>query len=570
MTPQTSGSIRLFRVAGITVFLHWTWFVVAYWRISTAAVVSDNDDILGRYRLPVWYALEYLAIFGIVLLHEFGHAFACRQVGGTAERIVLWPLGGVAFVNPPPRPGPLLWSIAAGPLVNVLLVPVTFGLALAMHRSGLASAFPDVQALCVSLARLNLWLLIFNLVPVYPLDGGQILQALLWFVVGRAASLLVAGMIGLLGAGGLVVLAVYAQSVWLGIIALFVALQAAAGLHQAGLLFRLGPGLDRLEAALALHRSGAHDEAIDACTDALESLPDEYHAGLYLCRGMAHAAQGEHDEALTNFDDSLRLQETPGGYSSRGVSLVAQGRYDEAIDAFTQALRLDPGDAELYNQRGLAHLRAGRRAEGIRDFEQALRQAPNQAQAAVNLAILHQGEGEHEKAIALCRRALERDPRFTSALVVRGLSHARRGEYANAVRDYREAVRLDPRHANALNNLAWIEATCPDPKFRDGAKALEQATRACELTGWKVPAYLGTLAAACAEIGDFATALNWQNMALEDPEYCRNFGTLARECVQLYEVRKPYRDDGTRSGLRFQINIHTTPREGDGRTGPRG
>lgn len=73
-----------------------------------------------------WNIAEYLALFGIVLLHEFGHALACRQVGGKAERVVLWPLGGIALVQPPPRPGALLWSIAAGPLVNLVLVPLTW------------------------------------------------------------------------------------------------------------------------------------------------------------------------------------------------------------------------------------------------------------------------------------------------------------------------------------------------------------------------------------------------------------------------------------------------------------
>src|SRR5205823_4575722 len=68
--------------------------------------------------------LEYVSVFVIVLMHEFGHALACRQVGGIANRIVLWPLGGIAFVDPPRRPGAYLWSIAAGPLVNVILLPV--------------------------------------------------------------------------------------------------------------------------------------------------------------------------------------------------------------------------------------------------------------------------------------------------------------------------------------------------------------------------------------------------------------------------------------------------------------
>ena len=105
-----SGGIRLFRIAGITVFLHWSWFLVAYWELRERGI----DDL----PLP-WRVAEYLSLFGIVLLHEFGHAFACRSVGGIAERIVLWPLGGVAYVSPPMRPAPFLWSIAAGPLVNV-------------------------------------------------------------------------------------------------------------------------------------------------------------------------------------------------------------------------------------------------------------------------------------------------------------------------------------------------------------------------------------------------------------------------------------------------------------------
>src|SRR5262245_5316336 len=111
-----SGSFRLFRFSGIDVFVHWSWFVVAVFEINFRR---------NHYASPAWNAAEYLALFGIVLLHEFGHALACRQVGGQANRIVLWPLGGVAFVSPPPRPGALLWSIAAGPLVNVILLPVT-------------------------------------------------------------------------------------------------------------------------------------------------------------------------------------------------------------------------------------------------------------------------------------------------------------------------------------------------------------------------------------------------------------------------------------------------------------
>src|SRR5262245_49106242 len=107
MLQLKNGSLRLFRLAGIDVYLHWSWLVVAYIQIHFRP---------NNYHSAIWNVIEYVALFGIVLLHEFGHALACRQVGGTANLIVLWPLGGIAFVRPPRRPWPTLWSIAAGPL----------------------------------------------------------------------------------------------------------------------------------------------------------------------------------------------------------------------------------------------------------------------------------------------------------------------------------------------------------------------------------------------------------------------------------------------------------------------
>src|ERR1019366_10694318 len=136
MTPTRQGSFRLFHFAGIDVYLHWSWFLIAVYGISLRA---------GRYSSMVWPVLEYLALFLIVLLHEFGHALACRQVGGQADEIVLWPLGGIAFVSPPPRPGALLWSIAAGPLVNLVLVPVTIGLFVLARSQGLQEVDADAD-----------------------------------------------------------------------------------------------------------------------------------------------------------------------------------------------------------------------------------------------------------------------------------------------------------------------------------------------------------------------------------------------------------------------------------------
>jgi Zn-dependent protease len=224
MLPGTQGAIRLFRFAGIDVFVHWSWFVVAYYEIQVRR---------GGYSSFVWNTAEYLAVFAIVTLHEFGHSLACRQVGGTANRIVLWPLGGVAFVSPPQRPGATLWSIAAGPLVNVALLPVLFGFYLLGGSLGWAETLPDAHALIWAVSWINVVVLIFNLLPVYPLDGGQILRSLLWFVIGRARSLTVASLFGFVGVLGLLGLALWQSSVWFGILAAFVGMNCWSGFKQA-------------------------------------------------------------------------------------------------------------------------------------------------------------------------------------------------------------------------------------------------------------------------------------------------------------------------------------------------
>ena len=224
MTNLSQGSIRLFRVAGISVFLNWSWFVVALFEINGRA---------NKYSSVMWNVLEYLSLFAIVTLHEFGHALACRQVGGTADRIVLWPMGGVAYVNPPPRPGAMLWSIAAGPLVNVALVPVFLLIGIVGGSAGWVVTMPNAHTFLQSIAYINLGLLIFNILPIYPLDGGQILRSLLWFVIGRARSLMAATIVGFAGAFGLIALAAWLRSVWFVAIAVFVLMNCWKGFQVA-------------------------------------------------------------------------------------------------------------------------------------------------------------------------------------------------------------------------------------------------------------------------------------------------------------------------------------------------
>jgi len=230
MPSLRGGSFRLFRLAGINLYLHWSWFLVGAYEIGDRAT---------QYSALTWNVLEYLALFLIVMLHEFGHALACRQVGGTADQIVLWPLGGVAYVDPPPRPSAMLWSIAAGPLVNVALLPVFWSLRMLDRSLGWASVMPNAHELLRSVSIINLGLLIFNILPVYPLDGGQILRSLLWFAVGRARSLMAATIVGFIGVAGFFGLAFLTHSVWLGVLSAFVLMNCWNGLQHARALSRL-------------------------------------------------------------------------------------------------------------------------------------------------------------------------------------------------------------------------------------------------------------------------------------------------------------------------------------------
>jgi Zn-dependent protease len=238
MLPTKQGAIRLFRLFGIDVFLHWSWFIVAIYRFQMLAAE-------GGYRMPVFYALEILGLFAIVTMHEFGHSLACRQVGGRADQIVLWPFGGVAYVAPPERPGAQLWSIAAGPLVNVVLVPVlwlacaAYGVSPGMALGSETYFVPDAGRFLSAMFVTNFALLVFNILPIFPLDGGQILRSILWFPLGRAKSLLIAAAIGFVGVLGMGCLALYMQSIWFGLLTFFVFSQCRNGWKAARAMMAL-------------------------------------------------------------------------------------------------------------------------------------------------------------------------------------------------------------------------------------------------------------------------------------------------------------------------------------------
>jgi Zn-dependent protease len=172
-------------------------------------------------------------------MHEYGHALACRKVGGRADHIVLWPLGGVAYVDAPQRPGATLWSIVAGPLVNVVLAPVLLIALTISIASKWQQSRPDVYQFVLALFAINAGLLIFNILPIYPLDGGQILRSLLWYIIGRARSLMVATVIGFFGVVALAIYGIRHSSTWLLILGVFIVMNCWGGFKHSLALMRL-------------------------------------------------------------------------------------------------------------------------------------------------------------------------------------------------------------------------------------------------------------------------------------------------------------------------------------------
>ncbi len=198
-------SFRVARLFGIDIRIH---VLFVFW-IAFELFTSGS----GWTVTATWLGL----LFGTVLLHELGHCFGARAVEGEADQIILWPLGGLALARAPMTPWAQFVTVAAGPAVNLLFC-LTIGGYMLSHYGGaiapwLGSPFlgdyelPAIESIThmylLMLYQINWLLLAFNLLPIYPMDGGQLFQCLLWPFVGLHRAMTVACQVGLLGAAGL-------------------------------------------------------------------------------------------------------------------------------------------------------------------------------------------------------------------------------------------------------------------------------------------------------------------------------------------------------------------------------
>ena len=239
-------------------------------------------------------------------------------------------------------------------------------------------------------------------------------------------------------------------------------------------------------------------------------LAPAYEAG-HCFLGEILMKQGKLDEAITQLNEAKKLRpNAPQAYFILGNTYLLKNEPEKALVQLTQACKIDPSDPTIPYAMSDALLTLRKNDQAESALQQALHLAPNYAVAHNRLAGL----------LAAQKRTAE------------------------AIQHYRAAIKNTPDFPEALNNLAWIFAANPDAKYRDGTEAVRLASRACELTQYKEPLLMGTLAAAYAEAAKFTEA---QAMAKKTIDLALAFGdkSLAernRELMALYQAHQAFHE----------------------------
>ena len=286
-------------------------------------------------------------------------------------------------------------------------------------------------------------------------------------------------------------------------------------------VLRLNP--DHIEATLNLGTAYVFldqmKEATNCFSKVLQLKPDYAKAHAFM--GLTLRELGDYNDAMAHCAEAIRLAPSIefGAYVDMARALCAVGRNQEAIYYFNKSLGLNSALPQTHYYFGLELLRLGRIDEAAKHLVQALQLAPNWSEAHLQVASVLASKGATSEAIA----------------------------------EYRQAIKLEPDAPAALNNLAWILATSPAANLRDGPEAVRLAEKACRLTSWKQTVFVGTLAAAYAQAGNFDKAIATSQKACELAASRGETNLFERnqELLRQFKNHQPYREG---SGLQSPFN----------------
>src|SRR3712207_1881834 len=221
------GSFKIGRAFGIDVKVHWTFFLLlAFFGYLAFGDSGSFVDALVTVGIVV-------ALFFCVLLHEFGHSLVAMRLGSEVQDITLLPIGGLARMKSlPERPIDEVKVAVAGPLVNVVLAPIFFGLALLFGGNlsvptDILSGVGSLGQLFATLGIINVALVVFNMIPAFPMDGGRVLRGLLATRLGPLRATNISSTVGQAFAVLFILLGFFSNNFLLAIIGFFVFLGAS-------------------------------------------------------------------------------------------------------------------------------------------------------------------------------------------------------------------------------------------------------------------------------------------------------------------------------------------------------
>jgi tetratricopeptide (TPR) repeat protein len=195
-------------------------------------------------------------------------------------------------------------------------------------------------------------------------------------------------------------------------------------------------------------------------------------------RACIYREQGCYVTAIADFTELIRrLPCNVDLYKERALLYVEEKRNGDAIEDFNRIIEIAP-DGWTYANRGALFVRLRRLDDAIDDLKQALQFGNITTEVCFNWGLAHHHKKDYREAILGFNDAISLDPTYIKAIMHRGMAHSRLGEYLLAVKNYEGALEIDPDYTNGTNNLAWLLATCPNPSFRDGERALKLAQTA--------------------------------------------------------------------------------------------